>query len=69
MCINYHREVQIAPGIKMSFYDAGHMLGSAITYLTFDEGGKTKTLAFSGDIGKSEVPLLGRQRQYPMSIT
>lgn len=65
VCINYHREIQIAPGIKLSFFDAGHMLGSAITYLTIEEDGKTKTLAFSGDIGKSEVPLLGEAEPIP----
>jgi metallo-beta-lactamase family protein len=65
VCINYHRDLQIAPGIKLRFYDAGHMLGSAITYLTIEEDGASKTLVFSGDIGKTEVPLLGEPEAVP----
>jgi metallo-beta-lactamase family protein len=65
VCVNYHREIQMAPGIKLCFYDAGHMLGSAITSLTIEEDGTTRTLVYSGDIGKSEVPLLGEPEKVP----
>ena len=65
VCVNYHREIQIAPGIRLCFYEAGHMLGSAITHLSIEENGTTTTLAFSGDIGKSEVPLLGDPEPIP----
>lgn len=65
VCINCHRDIQIAPGIKLLFYDAGHMLGSVITHLTIEENGSLKTLVFSGDIGKTEVPLLGEPEPIP----
>jgi metallo-beta-lactamase family protein len=65
VCVNYHRKIEIAPGIRLCFYEAGHMLGSAITHLTIEEKGTTSTLAFSGDIGKTAVPLLGDPEPIP----
>jgi metallo-beta-lactamase family protein len=44
--------------IRFKFYDAGHILGSAVTYLEIKEDGLTKTLAFSGDLGHPGVPIL-----------
>ena len=49
---------QILPNVKLKFYDAGHILGSAITVLEMEEGGKMKRLAFTGDLGPSGMPLL-----------
>lgn len=52
--IGYHRTVEIAPGIKVSLHDAGHVLGSA--YVSVDAEGKR--VVFSGDIGNDNVPIL-----------
>lgn len=52
--VAYHQEVQIAPGVLMTLVDAGHILGSASIRLE-SEG---RTVAFSGDLGNSPVPLL-----------
>jgi metallo-beta-lactamase family protein len=53
-----HHWTQITDNIRFKFYDAGHILGSAITLLEVTEDGQTKTLAFSGDLGNDYVPLL-----------
>jgi len=39
-------------------HDAGHILGSAMVELSIEEGGATKTLVFSGDIGQWNRPLM-----------
>lgn len=52
--VSYHQEVNPAPGIKVMFHDAGHVLGSA--YITVDTEGKR--VVFSGDIGNDDVPIL-----------
>lgn len=44
----------IAPGIKVKLYDAGHILGSAVTVLDV-EG---KRIAYTGDLGRNDAPLL-----------
>jgi len=56
--IDYHEEFEVAPGIKAEFYDAGHILGSAITRFTITENGKTIRLGFSGDLGRPNLPIL-----------
>jgi len=56
--IAYDRPHDIAPGVKVTFTDAGHMLGSAHVILEIEENGVTKRLAFSGDIGREGIPIL-----------
>ncbi len=54
----YGKEVDILDGIKCTFNDAGHILGAAMLYLTLSEGDKTRTIIFSGDMGRWESPIL-----------
>ena len=56
--IDYEREVQITPSITAQFLDAGHILGSAVTILKIDEKGKNKTIGFTGDLGRKNVPII-----------
>lgn len=58
--INYERPMLIAPGVKLTFLDAGHILGSAQVLLEIDdeEDGKHKRLLFSGDVGRGNNDLL-----------
>lgn len=54
----YGKPVEIAPGLRAIFYDAGHILGSASILLEVDEGGGSRSILFSGDIGNAGRPLL-----------
>ena len=54
----YGQPVQIAPGIRATFLDAGHILGSASIFLELEEGGRQRSVLFSGDLGNSGRPLL-----------
>jgi metallo-beta-lactamase family protein len=56
--IPYERPFPIAPGVKLTFHDAGHILGSAIVCLDIDEDGRTHRLVFTGDLGREDKPLL-----------
>jgi metallo-beta-lactamase family protein len=56
--VPYRFEAWITPEIKLTFIDAGHVLGSAITLLDVKEGGSTKRLAFTGDLGRVNMPIL-----------
>jgi len=56
--IGYHRTILVADGVRLTFYDAGHILGSAIVVLDIEEDGHTHRLAFSGDLGRKERPIL-----------
>ncbi len=43
---------------RFKFYDAGHILGSAVTLIEAKEGTETKRLVFTGDLGNTHVPIL-----------
>ncbi|MFO0680316.1 MAG: MBL fold metallo-hydrolase [Polyangiaceae bacterium] len=64
----YHRKQIIAPGVTLSFLDAGHVLGSAITVLDVEEDGTTKRLVFTGDLGRRHIPIL-RDPEVPEGTT
>lgn len=49
---SYRKPVAIGAGAVLTLHDAGHILGSAIVELGLREEGDTKTLVFSGDLGK-----------------
>ncbi len=53
--------------ISIRFHEAGHILGSAITVITVKDqaDGKTKTLAFTGDLGRQNMPLIKDPYQVP----
>jgi metallo-beta-lactamase family protein len=56
----YNEKFEIFSGVQAEFLNAGHILGSAITYLTVDDK-ETKskyTVAFTGDLGRKGLPLL-----------
>jgi metallo-beta-lactamase family protein len=54
----YQRSLDIAPGVRLTYTDAGHILGSASVALDLEEGGATKRLVFSGDIGRTGLPII-----------
>ncbi|UCE76953.1 MAG: MBL fold metallo-hydrolase [Gammaproteobacteria bacterium] len=56
--VAYHERRQVADGIEVYFRDAGHILGSAIVELLVRDGGETRRLVFSGDLGNSCAALL-----------
>ncbi|MEO6443851.1 MAG: MBL fold metallo-hydrolase [Gemmatimonadaceae bacterium] len=56
--VSYRKPLQILPGIELTFVEAGHILGSASVILDCDDGGKRKRLVFSGDIGRSGLPII-----------
>lgn len=56
--VTYAHPLQIAPGIRATFLDAGHILGSASIFLELGENGHQHRLLFSGDLGYSGRAIL-----------
>ena len=50
----YHEAIKIAPDLEVSFFDAGHILGSAMVLFVYNG----KKILFTGDLGNSPSPLL-----------
>ncbi len=54
----YGDQQKIAPRLTASFHDAGHILGSAAVRVKYTARGNTTTVLFSGDLGRSHMPIL-----------
>jgi len=49
---------EVAPGVVCTFREAGHILGSAMVVLDIEEKRRRYRLAFSGDLGRPNMPIL-----------
>jgi len=56
--IPYNKPFDIVPGVRGTYVEAGHILGSASVVLDCTEGTVTKRLVFSGDIGRSGLAII-----------
>ncbi|PKO23639.1 MAG: MBL fold metallo-hydrolase [Chloroflexi bacterium HGW-Chloroflexi-1] len=58
--VGLHRTVMVADGVKATFYNAGHILGSAFVALDIQEHATSKSwrVVFSGDIGREGLSIL-----------
>jgi len=56
--VAYDEWVDVAPGMRARWVEAGHILGSASIELRVEDGKDVKTIAFSGDVGPGGAPLL-----------
>jgi len=56
--VRYGQSVEVAPGIRARWFDAGHMLGSGSVELTIEDGGQTRVVVMSGDIGHKGSAIL-----------
>lgn len=54
----YNEKKEVLPNIKIRLSDAGHILGSAILEVWVSEGGVTRKIVFSGDLGRKDMPIL-----------
>ena len=56
--VEYRESFSPLEGLEVEYRDAGHILGSATMTLGLREGGRTKTLGFTGDVGRAHRPIL-----------
>ncbi len=61
--VEYGQEFSPAPGVKVRYNDAGHILGSAFIEIWIEENGDATKLVFSGDLGRANA-LLMKDPQY-----
>lgn len=62
--VPYERPFEVVPGVRATFFDAGHILGSACVRLECTERGDTRHIVFSGDVGRWGLPII-RDPQSP----
>lgn len=56
--VGYSETFEVTDGISGHFEDAGHILGSASVALRLKENGRASSLAFTGDLGRPNLPIL-----------
>ena len=66
---SYDQSIEVAPGIRATFIDAGHILGSASIFLELEEEGRRHRLLFSGDLGYSGRAILRNPASPPQVDT
>jgi metallo-beta-lactamase family protein len=55
----YRRAVTVGKGMTCKFYEAGHILGSAVSILRYQgSDGRTLSVAYTGDLGRFDKPIL-----------
>lgn len=63
--IPYGQSCVVAPGMRVIAREAGHILGSVSLKILVDEGGKEKSVVFSGDIGAAGMPIVKDPEPFP----
>ncbi len=54
----YRHPVTIGRDTTCTLYDAGHILGSAVAVIQAADNGRTFTIAYTGDVGRFDTPIL-----------
>ncbi|MDR1024632.1 MAG: MBL fold metallo-hydrolase [Treponema sp.] len=56
--VSYNRPLYIGDGINLEFYDAGHILGSAMASITVKRNGSPIRILCTGDLGRKGKPII-----------
>lgn len=54
----YEKPVEVAEGIEACFHNVGHILGAAAITVRVQQNGQSRTILFSGDVGRWDRPIL-----------
>ena len=63
--VPYHKKFNIEGEVTVEFFDAGHILGSALVYLEIKEGRRLIRLGFTGDVGRYDKHILKDPEPFP----
>ncbi len=56
--VPYENPLEVVPGLKAIFHDAGHILGAATVELEITDGKKARRMLYTGDLGRKSMPIL-----------
>lgn len=63
--INYGQKTDLGHGVSFTYFDAGHILGSAYVLVEWQEAGRNRTLLFTADVGRYDAPILRDPQPIP----
>lgn len=56
--VAFGQRIEVAPGIKIRYFDSGHIIGSASIEMLCEDKSGVKRIVFSGDVGAKGMPIL-----------
>ncbi|MDD5458855.1 MAG: MBL fold metallo-hydrolase [Phycisphaerae bacterium] len=56
--VNYKQPIKFNDHVSVSFYNAGHVLGSSVIQVTVNKNGEQRVILFSGDMGRPNRPII-----------
>ncbi len=62
--VKYNVPVPIGEGISAEFREAGHVFGSSSIRITVTQGDESRTILFSGDVGRWDLPIMRDPHQF-----
>jgi metallo-beta-lactamase family protein len=63
--IGFNKPFRINGDIELTFVPVGHLLGAAAAVFKVTENGQERSIAFTGDIGRKNYPVLNDPEQLP----
>jgi metallo-beta-lactamase family protein len=63
--IGFNRPFRLTGDIELTFIPVGHLLGAAAAVLNINDQGEEKSIAFTGDIGRKNYPVLDDPQTIP----
>jgi metallo-beta-lactamase family protein len=60
----YNAPIPVGEGITAEFREAGHVFGSSSIRIEVEQGGETRSILFSGDVGRWDLPIMRDPHQY-----
>jgi metallo-beta-lactamase family protein len=62
---DYHQPFSLHDGVTVEYWDAGHIIGSALTVFEFKNGSRSVRLGMTGDLGRAHRPILRDPEVHP----
>jgi metallo-beta-lactamase family protein len=66
--IGYEKKTDLGNGVSFTYYDAGHILGSAYVLLEWTEGATPRSLLFTADVGRYNTPIIRDPHDLPRPV-
>jgi metallo-beta-lactamase family protein len=66
--VPYGQKTDLGKGVSFTLLDAGHILGSAYVLLEWSESGRSRSLLFTGDVGRYDAPILRDPQPIPHPV-
>lgn len=65
--VPYDKSYRVTKGVKVTFTNTGHLLGSSVVNLRIKDGDRTIRIAFTGDIGRPVNRILRSPQPFPQA--